>query len=166
MDFLKRIYYQHRARKSFNKGARMSLATYQATAETLNYMSRSMPIADIRAMLDHLEKCNKSYVSFSELFFESLHKRIPKEKQSFIYSLLKKKNLRSFFLLRKEKKMFLDHVSKVHAAHLAVRAFFNEMTSCIGIKDMEMLIDRAKKDSNKYVNMAEWYIETLQKRKN
>lgn len=168
MDFLKKIYYQYQARKHFKDRkdrVLISLATYQAARETLDYISQSMPIVEMREMLDKLERCNKSYVSFSELFYESLRKRTPKEKQPFIPLLVKNKSLKYLFQLRKEKKIFLDNVSNVHAAHLAVREFFYNMVSGISVEEMGMFLDRAKKDSNKYVNITEWYIEALRKRK-
>lgn len=53
-----------------------------------------------------------------------------------------------------------------YASHRAIRDFTHEMLACIGIDELEQLIEKAKSNDDKYVSLTTWYIDTILKRRN
>jgi len=60
-----------------------------------------------------------------------------------------------------EKEIFMSY-----ASHRAIRDFTHEMLACIGIDELEQLIEKAKSNDDKYVSLTTWYIDTILKRRN
>lgn len=74
--------------------------------------------------------------------------------------------IRKYLNLRKQRQDALLRVHMAHNANRAVMDVFHEMVACIGIEEMESLLEKAKDRGDKYVCLAQWYIDTLRARKN
>ena len=74
--------------------------------------------------------------------------------------------IKRYLKYREIRKRLNGELLMTYVASRAVLDVFHDMVASISIEEMDLLLQKAKDNDHKYVNLAIWYIETMHKRRN